>query len=424
MYGNEEFRANRSLLRDTMSPAFLNNVAAPAIHIAVSDWLQLWHEKIRLAQGRPFSADQDIVRGVVDAIFLVSLGTQLGLSKAQTELLSGFDKINLPAKLDTPTMFPMAEESRTYTEFRTLGNSLAIGLKTPWPRTTLNLALKVFPSLVSARRRTDKAISEVLRGAWERLSKGQRTADQAKCAADLMVLREAQLAKKQDRKFHYDTQTIRDELFGIYLSGQDSTSSTIRSAIKRLTEHQDVQRKLRLALRNAYPEAAETGRLPTAREIIETTVPYLDAFIEENHRLNPAVATVVRRATRDSIVLGHRIPKGTDVFMMLNGPSFQVPPLPVDEAARSGTSREAKDRYGVWKDEDVGQFMPERFLVKGENGKISFDPSAGPVLPYGSGLRGCFVTLIVWDFELRSIPPALSLFHGNEQQTYLRLAEV
>lgn len=357
--------------------------------------MKLWREKIRLSQGRPFQADVDIIRAVVDAIFLVSLGLDLGLNTAQEALLPGLDNIAVSANLDSPVTFPSAKEHRAYTAIRELVNSIQIGMSSPWPKVTMKFVLKFFPSLVTARWYTDNTITEVLRGAWSRVSKvesGEFQVEKAKCAADLMVLREAQQAKKQNRPVQYDAQAIRDELLGFYLAGHETTSTTICWAVKNLTEHQDVQQELRTALRSAHPDAAKTNRLPTACEIVETSVPYLDAFIEENHRLGAAIPTMIRRATRDATVLGHRIPKGTDVFMMVNGPSFQGPALPVDESTRSETSRATKDRYGIWNDDDVNRFVPKRFLVQDQGGYVRFNPFAGPVLPYGAGLRGCFGT--------------------------------
>lgn len=74
----------------------------------------------------------------------------------------------------------------------------------------------------------------------------------------------------------------------------------------------------------------------------------------------------------------------------MNGPSFQLPALSIEESRRSTSSQEVKRRYGAWAASDVELFRPERFLVKQNDGTTRFDPFAGPSLPYGAGLRGCF----------------------------------
>ena len=390
MPSNDEFRAHRHLIRDTMSPAFLHDVVAPAIHSSMQDLLELWRQRIRLAPGRPFRADQDIIRSVVDLILLATFGMQTGLSRSQHDLLAGVDTIDAPADADVPAAFPEAGESVAYTAIRTLVDSIQIGMNSPIPKLHMQFALRFYPALSAARKHTDNLMTAILQAAWQKVATSDGGDPQFASAVDLLVQREAQTAAKQNRDVRYDTRVIRDELFGFYLTGHETTSTTICWAVKHLTAHPDVQRKLRVALRAAHARAAETGRLPTAREIVEANVPYLDAFIEENHRLGTAIPAVIRRATRDVVVLGHWIPAGTDVFMLLNGPGFQRPAFPIDDAKRSPTARESKERYGVWKDGDVDRFIPERFLVEDERGAVKFNPFAGPALPYGAGLRGCF----------------------------------
>ncbi|KAI5195466.1 hypothetical protein E4T39_08210 [Aureobasidium subglaciale] len=238
------------------------------------------------------------------------------------------------------------------------------------------------------------------------------------------------MAKKQNRDVKYDTRVIRDELFGFFLAGHETTSTTICWALK-----------LRTALRAVHKRATKAGDLPTAQEIAKADVPYLDVFIEENHRWGNAIPTVVKIALQDTVIMGHHIPKGTDVFMLTNGPSFQTPAFAVDETVRSTSSQEAKGKHSVWAESDIREFRPERWLVEDEEGRLRFDPRAGPSLPYGLGLRGYFgiklamlelrviITLIVWSFELQQVASSLCGFKGDDtnthraQQVYLRLAE-
>ncbi len=271
-------------------------------------------------------------------------------------------------------------------------------------------------------------------------------------AVDLLVQREAQMAKKENRNVKYDTRVIRDELFDFFSAGHETTSTTICWALKYVTKHQDVHQNLRSALHSAHKRAFAAGDLLTSHEFLKAECPYLDAFIEENHRWGTSIPTVIRMATRDTVVLGHHIPKGTDVFFLNNGPSFQSIAFAIDESRRSQTSREWKDKNGVWDDSDIGLFKPERWLVEDEKGNTKFDPRAGPVLPYGFGLRGCFgkrhhstheesseqaidprnsagmklavvelkviISTLVWSFEFHETPPSLSSFDGDYMNTH------
>lgn len=66
--------------------------------------------------------------------------------------------------------------------------------------------------------------------------------------------------------------------------------------------------------------------------------------------------------------------------------------LPAPEAAaeldplRSKTSRAAGRKVGFWEAGTAFQFNPDRWLS--EDG--SFNPNAGPMLPFSLGQRGCF----------------------------------
>lgn len=98
--------------------------------------------------------------------------------------------------------------------------------------------------------------------------------------------------------------------------GHETTATTICWGLKFLTKHQDVQQKLRSALQGAFQQSWERGNNPTIDEIAKGNVPYLDATLEEMHRCGGTVSSNIRTALVDTEVLGHRIPKGTDVFMV------------------------------------------------------------------------------------------------------------
>ena len=194
---------------------------------------------------------------------------------------------------------------------------------------------------------------------------------------------------------------------------------------KLIGQHQEVQSKLRQALQSAYSAAVAEKRQPTAKEITKTSVPYLDAVIEESLRFHPAVPAIIRNATVDTEILGHKIPKNTDVFMVNEGPGFKSPPIPVDNRLRSETSLQ-KHWGGTWDEDSMHLFIPERWLKTNENGEVEYDPHAGPILPFGLGPRGCFgkrlaylelrmvLALLVWNFEFKELSGLLTSNATNE----------
>lgn len=59
-------------------------------------------------------------------------------------------------------------------------------------------------------------------------------------------------------------------------------------------------------LKSVHKHAAEAGDLPTAQVIVKADIPYLDAFIEENHRWGQFYSH--RHKNHDQRHCGHRSP--------------------------------------------------------------------------------------------------------------------
>ncbi len=194
---------------------------------------------------------------------------------------------------------------------------------------------------------------------------------------------------------------------------------------------------MRRELRASHSSALEEKRLPTHAEITGSNIPYLNAFIEELFRLAHTVSAQNRSNSKDTVLLGYRIPKGTMVFFSNRGPSFTEPPMPIDEAQRHETSQQAlKDGrarsydalFNCDDDNRLDLFLPERWLVSSSEtgGKEVFDPAAWPTMPFGAGERACFgrrlaymelkllVTLLVWKFDFMQCPDALSSYEDIE----------
>lgn len=377
-------------MADTMSSAFLSNAAGPQMHRNALALIRLWREKARLAGGHPFTAIDDVKAAAMDIIWGATFGSQMNVSDAQTTLLSGLEHIEQPVDADSEIIFPRAPEPESFSAILTICDSVEIAIRSFVPRFEHRWTLRLLPKYRKAVAHKDQLIKEGLQRAWEKFSVAAEDDDAVKCALDLVVQRETLMAKKEGREPEWDTPDIRDELFGFLVAGHDTSSTSLLWAFKRLSDNQHVQDKLRTALRAAYPRAVEAGELPTAKEISTTRIPYLDAVIEEIHRITGAVAIMMRVATVDTEVLGHHIPKGTDVFMLTQGPGFVAPSIPIDEHVRSTSSKESKDKNGAWDEATIHEFDPERWLEEDSEGNVVFNSRAGPTMPFGAGPRGCF----------------------------------
>lgn len=160
-------------------------------------------------------------------------------------------------------------------------------------------------------------------------------------------------------------------------------------ALKILCKHPDVQHKLRSELLDNLP--AITTRAPTYAEISdEANLPYLSAVLYEILRCSRTTSGVTRDATRDTVLLGYPIPKGTEVFLVLGLMQQLESDASKDitdglDSVRSPSSKRGR-KIGYWSSSDVHLFNPDRWLR--QDG--SFDANAGPWLPFSTGFRGCF----------------------------------
>lgn len=209
-------------------------------------------------------------------------------------------------------------------------------------------------------------------------------------AVEHMMRKELAAAQKEGRKPEYDSPAVQDEIMGFLIAGHETTSITVGWGLKFLTSYPRVQQKLRDTMFTYHADAVANKTTPSAETIAKADMPYFDAVLEEMLRCGLIAPLQSRQALVDTEMLGHRIPKGTDVFIMTNGPGVLSPPFKVDESTRSPSARVAKDHIGVWDTTDMGVFDPERWLRRGENGGVQFDAQAGPHLPFGAGVRGCF----------------------------------
>jgi hypothetical protein len=154
------------------------------------------------------------------------------------------------------------------------------------------------------------------------------------------------------------------------MGAHDTTATAITWGQKNLADNPDVQNKLRAELRAAHADAAAEKRMPTFQEINKTPVHYRDAVIEEILRCSLTEASAVRTALVDAEVLGHGIPKDTEVFLMGNGPRIFSPEFDIDDSLRTQSCLESKDKVGTWNHKGMADFNPERWLVGQASSKV------------------------------------------------------
>ncbi|ETS79079.1 hypothetical protein PFICI_08932 [Pestalotiopsis fici W106-1] len=418
------FKNSRNLINHLMAPTFISEISAPDVYKSVNTLLKLWHLKSKLANGHPFSAHHDITFEALDSIFASSFGLEESESNTiqRIQALERW-KPRIPDHVDEPVGFPEGSVPEIFSAILTLSNS--------------------FPYMRKAEAVKDQYIRNNVDEYVQLISEGDT---KPKSALHSVLLRERDVAAKEGREPEYRKRAIADEFFGFMMAGHDTTATAMAWGIKLMTDHPAAQARLRDELRAALPLAAREQRRPTYAEITKAPVPYLDAVVDEVLRHANTIAFVVRQAQQDSTVLGRHIPRGTNVFLMANGPGYLEPNMPVQDDMRSPGARRTMTKSsltGAWDDESISAFRPERWLQREpDTGAEVYNSQAGPSLAFGLGLRGCFgkrlalqalrihFGLIFWEFELLSTPGALGGYEAVQRfareptQCYVRLKAV
>ncbi|KAI1821334.1 cytochrome P450 [Xylaria intraflava] len=416
---DQAFRSRRQLRQDLMAPKFLNGYIGPFSHIKGLQLVELFEKKADLAQGRPFRVREDYARAVLDVMLHHAFGDTWDETamEPQLELLASTSPSDISrGGIDEPVAFPEAPRSFFLKLLHETAEIMERTTISPTPQLSFWWWSQQgwFKKIVTERHRV---MSQQLRKAAARFKAGK-----VESALEHMMMREQAAAEKQGRPARLVSQNMSDEIFADPMTGHHTTSSAATWVTKYLTGYPSSQKKLREELYHAFPKAIEQKRVPTFEELKNAKLPYLEAVIEEARRLTPFV--IVREASQDLEILGRRIPKGSQCLMVSAGPGITMPSVPVDEDARSPSSKASKP-WGKWDESrDLRLFEPERWLVPSGDGGFDFDATAGPQLGFGMGVRQCWgrrlaqliirtmIALVIWNFEMLELPEELGGYAG------------
>ncbi|XP_041346700.1 1,25-dihydroxyvitamin D(3) 24-hydroxylase, mitochondrial-like [Gigantopelta aegis] len=140
------------------------------------------------------------------------------------------------------------------------------------------------------------------------------------------------------------------------MAAVDTTSNTVLWILYELARHRDIQEKLLKELNDVIPP----GQQPTYEHIKQTH--YLKAIVRESLRIHPAVISINRRLSHDTVILGYQVPAGMHVMLFGYGMSL---------------SGEVFD--------NPKEFRPERWLRQNRTSSLASFAS----MPFGIGARGC-----------------------------------
>ncbi|PSR75632.1 cytochrome P450, partial [Coniella lustricola] len=433
-----QFRKNRELVKDLMTPAFLHTVNVPEIWRNTVLFVHLWRAKARIAgtEGRAFEAAEDVSRMTFDIIKNVAIGrdenTMIGFNGSAVDNDNDSDDDDDDDDKNKAYVFPAPPHDETLEAQTRMNEAITPGIPVPprWYHAVNNCTRRMREAYASKERVLKRQVSLAVR----RMEAGEPL----ESALDYMIRREMGAAKKADRDPVFDSVYMYDELYGYLGAGHDTTATTFQWGLKHLSQHQHAQQKAREDLCSVYREAYAQKRQPAAAEIVKRTSPWIEAIIEEILRLSGPVSASARKTTVDTTILGHAVPKGTTVLMAMQGPGINAP------SHQQGGDRSDKKAHSftkrtTWDDLEPEAFVPERWLARDDEGHLVYDAQAGPMLSFGLGIRGCFgkrlayltlrvlFTLLLWNFELQSVPEeldswkAIQILTRKPVQCYVRL---
>ena len=146
---------------------------------------------------------------------------------------------------------------------------------------------------------------------------------------------------------------LRDEVITLFVAGHETTANAVTWALYLLSQHTDVECKLRSELAQLH------GKPPTVRDL--QRLPYLEQVIKESMRLYPPAGGATRQPIEDLELGGYRVRKGDMIaissYAMHRNPQFFPDP----------------ERF------DPERFSPER---EAQTPKYAY-------LPFGAGPRVC-----------------------------------
>ena len=200
-----------------MSPSFLNDVAAPNIHSSIQILIDLWKEKVRICDGRPFKAGEDVKLSAFDAILAFTFGQRFPERAVTTQLehAQGLEKKSSEGRDEAIEFDYITNKEEAIESLLHVTELIAEATSSPWGVMTWPFKLMKKSTKEIAKTRALFLKSQAVK-AGERLDKGDELEDDGndgvKSAIDLMVKREKQFAEKEGREAQYWSQSMHDEV--------------------------------------------------------------------------------------------------------------------------------------------------------------------------------------------------------------------
>ncbi|OQD80318.1 hypothetical protein PENANT_c037G05587 [Penicillium antarcticum] len=435
------FKHQRRFWEGVTGTPFLRRVAEPKMYRCALGLIDLLRAQAKMAGGRPFYCFDDFDVAAFELIWELVFGTNVdAIKNARNKVLCQTSDTAQPPSLNSPARIPVIQKPDMCEAVSFFISTVAKSLKSvsqTWHLWYLRQQ-PVYKRKLAFKNSTIDGLIEKTRSKLAGLSEGQLMELEESSALVTGVRRQLLAHIRQGQPvnvpFPASVQAeIHDELFMILVAGHETKAVLLSWSVKFLIANPEKQEKLRKALVDALPKGSN-GEQPSVKSILSTSIPYLEAYMEESMRAANTSPRLVRRTTTDTQVLGYSIPKGVTVIL---NPYIGTQPLDIPEHLRSETSRNSKGNFeSYWDVNGMDDFQPERWLA--EDG--SFNPRQFPRLGFSAGPRMCYgrnlalmefrvnLVLLVLNFKFESLPKDLDSMESQQRlfrmprQCYVRLS--
>lgn len=134
MRTNDQWRHNRRLVNDAMSPRFLSNIASQQVYNQALNLVELWRQKMRLSKGHAFNLRADLQLCTADSIWATTFGDDIAACKVQSGYLRSLDSIKLLEDEEALAQFPAKPNPDAYAAWKAISESGEIPMNSPLGR--------------------------------------------------------------------------------------------------------------------------------------------------------------------------------------------------------------------------------------------------------------------------------------------------
>lgn len=207
------FKGNKEILRDLMTPSFLNTVSGPHMHAIATSLVDIWKLKMEKAKGLPFLAFDDLHHVALDIILAAAFGIHDEDSATHKELehLKDIGKVT-PASVNGASVMKFTAKPipDAYKAVMEVTDTILVAAQSPFPNLHHWLLRKTAWRHMFQLK--DHLVDSEIQKGVDRLVRDDRETAKEDCAMDRMILREKNLAEKEGRKPDFFHSKMRDEV--------------------------------------------------------------------------------------------------------------------------------------------------------------------------------------------------------------------